>query len=88
MPSIRYETGLTVAAQRNQSTSIRFRGKFIDETIRNTNRTGKSPWTDSPEPVRSAMKQPTVPKPIAIAIARLSSTTTPAAPDAGRTPTA
>ena len=88
MPSIRYETGLTFAAQRNQSASIRLRGKFIDEMSRKTNNTGKSPWTASPEPVRSAMNRPAPPKAIAIATARRSSIAIPAAPDSRCTPTA
>ncbi len=53
-PSIRYETGFSVAAVRNQSISIRFRGISIDEMKRKTKRTGNRPWTASPEPVRSA----------------------------------
>src|SRR5581483_6233918 len=87
-PSIRYETGFTLASQRNQSASIRFRGKFIEERSRNAKSSGNRPCTDSPVPVRRAMKTPTAPKPIAIAIARASRTTTPPAPEAGCTSTA
>ena len=49
--SIMYETGFSVAAIRNHSTPIRFRGAFIEEMKRNTKRTGKSAWIASPEPV-------------------------------------
>src|SRR5581483_9123538 len=87
IPSIRYETGFTVASQRNQSASIRFRGKFIEETSRNMNRRGKRPCTASPDPVRSAMNRPTAPKPKAIATARTRMTATPAGPLCGWTPT-
>src|SRR5439155_22977306 len=45
--SIRYETGLIVAIQRNQSVWIRLRGKFIDDRNRKTKNTGKSPCTAS-----------------------------------------
>ena len=50
--SMRYETGLSVAIARNQSTSMRFRGAFIDDMNRKMKSTGKSAWIDSPEPVR------------------------------------
>ena len=60
-PSIRYETGLTVAASRNQVTDIRFRGMFIDEMKRKTKKSGNRPWIASPEPVRSAAKRPSAP---------------------------
>jgi hypothetical protein len=53
-----YETGFRVAAIRNQSTPMRFRGAFIDEMNRNTKSTGKSAWIVSPEPVRYARKAP------------------------------
>ena len=36
---------------------------------RKMNRTGKSAWIASPEPVRSAMKAPSIPKPAAISVA-------------------
>ena len=58
IPSIRYETGLIVATVRNQSISIRFRGRFIDEMNRKTKKSGKSAWIASPEPVRSARNAP------------------------------
>ena len=61
--SIRYETGFAVAASRNHVTAIRFRGMFIDEMKRKTKKSGKTPWTASPEPVRSATKAPSAPKP-------------------------
>ena len=47
-----YETGLSVAAMRNQSTPMRLRGVFIEEMKRKTKSTGKSAWIVSPEPVR------------------------------------
>ena len=59
--SIMYETGLSVAAIRNQSTPMRFRGAFIDEMNRKTKRTGKSAWIVSPEPVRYASQAPSAP---------------------------
>ena len=70
MPSIRYETGFSVAAVRNQSISIRLRGMFIEEMNRKTNSTGKSPWTASPEPVRSAANAPSAPNASTIRAAR------------------
>ena len=88
MFSSRYETGFAVAAARNQSTSIRFRGRFIDEMNRNTKKTGKRPWTASPEPVRSAAKQPTAPKPSTTSRVNTNRTTIPSGPDLKRTPTA
>jgi hypothetical protein len=63
--SIRYETGFSVASVRNQSTAMRSRGVFIDEMKRKTKSTGKSPWIDSPEPVRSARNEPSAPNPSA-----------------------
>ena len=63
--SIRYETGLTDARKRNQSTAIRFLGVFIDEMKRKTKSGGKSAWIASPEPVRSARNEPSAPKPSA-----------------------
>src|SRR5262249_24061736 len=39
--SIMYETGFSVAAMRNQSTPMSFRGVFIDEMNRKTKSTGK-----------------------------------------------
>ena len=59
--SIMYETGLSVAAIRNHSTSIRFRGVFIEEMKRKTKSTGKSAWIVSPEPVRNASQAPSAP---------------------------
>ena len=44
-------------------------GVFIDEMKRNTKSTGKSPWIDSPEPVRSARNEPSAPKPTATSAA-------------------
>ena len=87
IPSIRYETGLSVATVRNQSISIRFRGMAIDERKRKTKNTGNRLWTASPEPVRSAAKAPSAPNPIEISIEKTSSTTAPAGPVARRTPT-
>ena len=66
---------MIVATVRNQSSSIRFRGRFIDERKRKTKRSGKSPWTASPEPVRSARTAPSAPKPSAIDGARTIRTT-------------
>ena len=86
--SMRYETGLIVAIARNQSTSMRFRGAFIDDMNRKMNSTGKSAWIASPDPVRSAMKAPSIPKPAAIRVARTRITTTPATPDSISTPKA
>ena len=86
--SSRYETGFAVAAARNQSTSIRLRGRFIDEMNRNTKKTGKRPWTASPEPVRSAAKQPTAPKPSTTSSVKTNRTAIPSGPDLKRTPTA
>ena len=63
------ETGLTEARNRNQSTPIRFRGVFIEEMKRKTKSTGKNPWIASPEPVRSARKEPSAPKPTATSAA-------------------
>src|SRR5262249_26432272 len=40
-PSIMYETGLSVAAIRNQVVSMRFRGRFIDEMKRRKKSSGK-----------------------------------------------
>ena len=42
--------GLNVATIRNQSVSIRSRGRFIDDRKSPTKRSGKSPCTASPEP--------------------------------------
>src|SRR4029453_877265 len=79
-PSIRYEIGLKVATVRNQSCSIRFRGRFIDERKRPTNRSGKSPCTASPDPVRSAKNAPSAPNAIATPVARMIRTTPPTMP--------
>ena len=54
---------IDVAIARNQSTSMRFRGAFIDDMKRKMKSTGKSAWIDSPEPVRRAMYAPSIPKP-------------------------
>ena len=59
--SIMYETGFSVAAIRNQSTPMRFRGAFIDEMKRKTKSTGKSAWIVSPDPVRYASHAPSAP---------------------------
>ena len=67
IPSIRYEIGLNVATVRNQSCSIRFRGRFMDERKSPTKRSGKRPCTASPEPVRSAKNAPSAPNAIATA---------------------
>ena len=83
MPSIRYETGLIVATVRNQSISIRFRGRFIDERKRKTKKSGNSAWIASPEPVRSARKAPIAPKPSAIRTPRKTMAKTPSTPLSG-----
>ena len=85
--SIRYETGFTLATKRNQSTSIRSRGVFIEERKRKTKRSGKRPWIASPEPVRSARKTPRAPKLIEITAAKTKSMRIPSAPAAKWTPT-
>ena len=73
-PSIRYEIGLKVATVRNQSVSIKLRGRFIDERNSPTKSNGKRPCTASPEPVRSAKKAPSAPNAIATTVARTSRT--------------
>src|SRR5829696_10050367 len=86
MPSIRYETGFTDAVSRNQSVSIRFRGRFIDERKRKTKKTGKRLFTASVEPVLSAAKAPNDAKASTISTASTKSTAAPAKPDSSRTP--
>ena len=86
-PSIRYEIGLNVATVRNQSCSIRFLGRFMDERKSPTKRSGKRPCTASPEPVLSAKNAPSAPNAIATAVARMIRTTPPTIPDSSRTPT-
>src|SRR5262249_2509320 len=86
-PSIRYETGLIVAATLNQCTWIRSRGVFIEEMNRNTNRNGKVAWIDSPEPVRSARNAPSMPNAAAIVEASTRITSAPPTPAWKRTPT-
>ena len=88
MPSIRYDTGLNVATVRNQSVSIRFRGKFIEDRKRRTKRSGKSPCTASPDPVRSAKNAPSALNETAISVASASSTNAPATPVSSLTPKA
>ena len=80
--SIRYETGFTLATNRNQSTLIRSRGVFIDERKRKTKSIGKRPWIASPEPVRSASQRPRAPKLTEITAEKRRSTRIPS--DAGR----
>ena len=87
IPSIRYDTGLSVATVRNHSISIRFRGMAMDDRKRKTKNTGNRLWTASPEPVRSAAKAPRAPNPIEIRMEKAMSTTAPAGPVARRTPT-
>src|SRR5918996_625830 len=87
-PSIRYETGLIVATMRNQSISIRFRGRFMDERKRKTKRSGNIACTASPVPVRSARTAPIAPKAMATRTARKTTTKRPATPLSGRTPAA
>ena len=84
--SIMYETGFSVAAVRNQSTPMRFRGAFIEERKRKTKRTGKSAWIVSPEPVRYASQAPSAPNARATTAPYTSSTAIPAGPDSKRTP--
>jgi hypothetical protein len=84
--SIRYETGFTLATKRNQSTSIRFRGVFIEERKRKTKRSGNRPWIASPEPVRRARKRPIAPKLTEITAEKRNSTRIPSAPAAKSTP--
>src|SRR5919108_4701859 len=86
--SSRYETGFAVARARNQSTAMRSRGSPSDETKRKTKKSGKTPCTASPEPVRRAMKAPSAPKPSETMRAKRSRTSTPATPAAKSTPTA
>jgi hypothetical protein len=86
--SRRYETGLAVARARNQSTSIRLRGRPSDEMNRKTKKRGKIPCTASPEPVRRAVKAPSAPNPRETTTANTSRTRTPSAPAAKSTPTA
>jgi hypothetical protein len=86
--SIRYETGFTVATQRNQSASIRLRGMFIDERNRNTKKTGKSPCTASVEPVRNAAQLPSDANASAITVSSSSSIAAPPTPLCRRTPNA
>ena len=81
-----YETGFSVAAMRNQSTPMRFRGAFIDEMNRNTKRTGKSAWIVSPEPVRYARKAPSAPNESATIAPYRTRTAIPAGPDSKCTP--
>ena len=87
MPSISYETGFRVAIQRNQSASIRFRGRFSDERNSATKKSGKSPRTASDEPVRSATAVPRAPNERQTSDARAISTSTPAGPAWKWTPT-
>ena len=87
-PSNRYEIGLIVAANRNQSITIRFRGKFIDDRNSPTKSSGKSPCTDSPEPVRSAKKIPSAPNANEIRVASASKVSAPPTPEASLTPAA
>src|SRR3954454_20270541 len=86
--SIRYETGLIVATQRNQSVSMKSRGMFSDERKRKTKKTGKSPCTASVEPVRSAAQQPNDAKASAIIASSTSRTSAPPTPVSNRTPKA
>ena len=44
---------------RNQSCSIRLRGSELEDRNRNTKKSGKTPCTASPEPVRSPTNAPT-----------------------------
>ena len=85
-PSIRYEIGLKVATIRNQSVSIKFRGRFIDDRKRPTKSSGKRPCTASPDPVRSAKNAPNAPKAIATVVASTSRTIAPVTPVSRRTP--
>src|SRR5207247_6574842 len=85
--SSRYETGFAVAKSRNQVIEIRFRGMFIEERKRKTKKAGKRLCTASPEPVRSAARAPSAPKPSETRIAKAKSTSTPRNPDSSRTPT-
>ena len=72
---------MSVATAWNQSVWIRFSGSAIEERKRKTKKTGKRPWTASPEPVRRAAKRPIVPK--ATVIETESATITSDAADAG-----
>src|SRR5918995_3148085 len=86
--SIRYETGFALAAHLNQSVSIRLRGMFIDEMNRKTKKTGKSPWTTSVDPLRSAAHVPMPAKPSAITSSSRSRSAAPPMPLSRRTPNA
>ena len=86
IPSIRYETGLIVVTVRNQSISIRFRGRFIEDRKRKTKKSGKSAWIASPEPVRRARNAPIAPNASATRTPRRTMRKTPGTPLSGRTP--
>ena len=77
-----------MATSRNQSVWMRSRGRLIDDRKRKTKKTGNIPWTASPEPVRSAMKRPMEPNPIAMRVARATITRTPRTPAAKLAPAA
>ena len=49
---------MALATAWNQSVWIRSSGSAIEERKRKTKKTGKRPWTASPEPVRRAAKRP------------------------------
>ena len=77
-----------MATIRNQSCSIRSRGSELEDRNRNTKNSGNTPWTASPEPVRSPMNAPSDANASAISIASTSSTTTPREPDSKCRPAA
>jgi hypothetical protein len=77
---------LIVAIVRNHSCSIRFLGIEIELKKRRTKRSGKVPWTASPEPVRIAMNIPIPPNPIEIRIESAKRTGTPSGPAANPAP--
>src|SRR5258705_472977 len=72
----------------NQSVSSRSSGSDIAERKRKTKKTGKSPWTASPEPVRSAAKRPIVPKATVIETESATITRAPPKPAASSAPAA
>ena len=79
-------TGLTLAIVWNQSVVSRSSGSAIAERKRKTKKTGKRPWTASPEPKRRAAKRPIVPKATVIETERARMTSAPAGPAASSAP--
>ena len=77
-----------VAIVRNQSCSMRSRGKNAELRNSSTKNSGKNPWTAWPEPARSATNVPKQANAMQIVTARTTSTSAPPTPAAIPAPNA